>query len=243
MLVTAVAGASGVVPARPAGAAIAQVEAAGTRFNPAKLQVQMGDTVVWEAGDDNHTVTARDGTFDSSTRGTMVEGDQFRWRFRVAGTYAYYCRVHQSRGMQGEIVVVDPSAATSTTRLTPVTAAATTSTTAAATTGTTLPATTTSRQLATSSTTSLRQITSTTVPAGAPVLPQEPPALNPNAPVLTGSGVAVLPDAQAAARRSAGEKDDLGPGIALGIVGALLVAAGGGAALRARSRGRRSPAG
>lgn len=246
MLVTAVTGVIGVVPGRPAGAAIEQVEMAGTKFNPARLQIQAGDTVVWEAGDDSHTVTARDGTFDSSTRGTMDEGDQFRWRFRAPGTYAYFCRVHHSRGMLGEIVVVDPSAATSTTRLTPVTAAATTSTTAAATatatTDTTLPVTTTSRVLATSSTTSLSQITSTTVPAGAPVIPQEPPAINPNAPVLTGSGTSVLPEAQAAARRT-DEKDSLAPGIALGVVGALLVAAGGGAALRARGRSRRRPAG
>ena len=242
MLVTAVTVVIGVVPGRPAGAAIEQVDMAGTKFNPSRLQVQTGDTVVWEAGDDSHTVTARDGTFDSSTRGTMDEGDQFRWRFRVPGTYAYFCRVHQSRGMQGEIVVVDPSAATSTTRLTPVTAAATTSTTATATTDTTLPVTTTSRVLATSSTTSLSQITSTTVPAGAPVVPQEPPALNPNAPVLTGSGTSVLPEAQAAARRG-DEKDSLAPGIALGVVGALLLAAGGGAALRGRGRGRRRSAG
>ena len=242
MLVTAVTGVIGVVPSRPAGAAIEQVDMAGTKFNPARLQVQAGDTVVWEAGDDSHTVTARDGTFDSSTRGTMDEGDQFRWRFRVPGSYAYFCRVHQSRGMQGEIVVVDPSAATSTTRLTPVTAAATTSTTAAATTNTTLPVTTTSRVLATSSTTSLKQITSTTVPAGAPVVPQEPPSLNPNAPVLTGSGTSVLPEAQAAARRT-DEQDSLAPGIALGVLGVLLVAVGGGAALRARGRSRGRPAG
>ena len=241
MLVTAVVGAIGVVPTRPAGAAIEQVEMVKTRFNPARLQVQLGDTVVWEASDDSHTVTARDGTFDSSTRGTMEEGDQFRWRFRVAGTYAYYCRVHQSRGMVGEVVVVDPSAATSTTRLTPVTAAATTSTTAAST-ETTLPATTTSRELATSSTTSLRQMTSTTVPGGAPVVPQEPPAINPNAPILTGSGVAVLPEAQAAARRAEEKDSGLAPGIALGVVGVLLVAAGGGAALRARGRSRGRPA-
>ena len=106
-----------------------------------------------------------------------------------------------------------------------------------------MPVTTTSRELATSSTTSVRQFTRTTEPAGAPVVPQEPPALNPNAPVLTGSGTAVLPEAQAAARRSAEEKDNLGPAIALGVVGGLLVAAGGGAALRARSRRRGSPAG
>ena len=132
MLVTAVAGVIGVVRARPAEAAIRQVDMADMRFSPARLQISPGDTVVWEAGDDSHTVSARDGTFDSSSRGTMDEGDQFRWRFRMPGTFAYFCRVHQSRGMQGEIVVVDPS--TTTTRLTPVTAAATTSTTAAATT-------------------------------------------------------------------------------------------------------------
>lgn len=238
MLVAAVTGGIGVVPTRPAGAATHQVDMAGLRFSPPRLQISTGDTVVWAARDDSHTVSARDGTFDSSTRGTMGEGDQFRWRFRMPGTYIYYCRVHQSRGMQGEIVVVDPSAATSTTRLTPVTAAATTSSTAV-TTETTMPVTTTSRVLATSSTTSLSQMTSTTVPAGAPVVPQEPPALNPNAPVLTGSGVAVLPDAQAAARRSAGEQDSLGPAVALGVAGGLLVAAGGGAAWRARRRRRR----
>ena len=181
MLVTAVAGVIGVVPTRPAGAAIEQVEMAKMRFNPARLQIQMGDTVVWEAGDDGHTVTARDGTFDSSTRGTMAEGDQFRWRFRVPGTYAYFCRVHQSRGMQGEIVVVDPSAATSTTRLTPVTAAATTSTTVRgddrddAAGHDHQPAA--GHELDDQPEADHQHH----VPAGEPVVPQEPPALNPNA--------------------------------------------------------------
>lgn len=225
MLVIAVTGVIGVVPTRPAGADIERVEMSGMRFEPARLEIQTGDTVVWEAEDDSHTVTARDGSFDSSSRGTMAEGDQFRWRFRLPGTYAYYCRVHHSRGMRGEIVVVDPSAATSTTRLTPVTAAATTSTTAAATTETTLPATTTSRPLATSSTTSLRQITSTTVPAGSPAVPQEPPALNPNAPVLTGAGTSELPEAQAAARRSEAAQDPL-PVVAIVAIAALALFGG-----------------
>jgi plastocyanin len=220
VLVTAVAGVIGVVPNRPAGASVGRVDMAGTRFNPSRLQIQTGDTVIWEAYDDGHTVTAGDGSFDSSSRGTMAEGDQFRWRFRTPGTYAYYCRVHRSRGMQGEVVVIDPSAATSTTRLTPVTAAATTSTTAAATTETTLPVPTTSRPLAPRSTPRLRQITSTTVPAGTPAVPQEPPALNPNAPVLTGSGTSVLPDATAAARRSEAEQDPL-PVAAIVAIAAL----------------------
>ena len=241
MLVTALVGVIGAVPGRPAEAATKKVEMGNMRFSPARIQISPGDTVVWEADDDDHTVTARDGTFDSSTRGTMDEGDQFRWRFRSPGTYAYYCRVHQNRGMQGEIVVANPSTS-STSRLTPVTAApASTSTTAVATTETTVETTTTTRELATSSTTSLRQAISTPEPDGAPITPQEPPALNPNAPVLSG-GNAVLPEAQAAARRDAEEGDGLGPAVALGVVGGLLVA-GGGAALWARSRsGRGRPA-
>jgi plastocyanin len=208
VLVTGVAGVIGVIPSGPAGAYVERVELASQRFNPARVEIQLGDSVIWEAGDDGHTVTARDGSFDSSDRGLMAEGDQFRWRFRVPGTYAYYCRVHQNRGMVGEVVVIDPAAPTTTTRLTPVTAAATTSTTAAATTETTLPVTTTSRVLATSSTTSLKQVTSTTAPPGVAAVPQEAPAVNPNAPILSGAGSAVLPEAQAAARRAEAEKKE-----------------------------------
>ncbi len=232
VLVTGVTGVIGGVQARPAAALVERVEVANQRFSPARVQIRLGDSVIWEAGDDGHTVTARDGSFDSSSRGLMAEGDQFRWRFRVAGTYGYFCRVHQNRGMVGEVVVVDPSAPTSTTPLTPVTAAATTSTTAAVT-PTTLPVTTTSRRLATSSTTSPQQATNTTVLPGVPAQPQDAPAVNPNAPVLTGAGTFELPDAQAAARRSEAEKDPL-PVVAIVTIAALTLGAGGGAALRAR---------
>ena len=228
---------------RPAEAYVTRVDASGTRFTPARVEIELDDSVIWEAGDDGHTVTAADGSFDSSSRGFMSEGDQFRWRFRVPGTYAYFCRVHQNRGMKGEIVVVDPDApTTSSTRLTPVTAAATTSTTALAATETTVstePPTTTSRVLATSSTTSPAMATSTTAPVGTPVAPQEPPALNPSAPVLgsadgRGSGDAKLPDAQAAAQQTSAT-DNVLPVIALGVV-AVLALFGGMMGLRARRR-------
>jgi plastocyanin len=239
VLVTGVAGVIGAVPARPAGAYVERVKLASQRFTPPRVQIQLGDSVIWEAGDEGHTVTARDGSFDSSDRGLMAEGDQFRWRFRVPGTFAYYCRMHQSRGMVGDVVVVDPGAPTTTTGLTPVTAAATTSTTAAATTETTLPVTTTSRKLATSSTTSLRQATSTTVLPGAPADPQEAPALNPNAPVLTGSGSSVLPEAQAAARRSEAAKRDRLPVVAAVAIAALTLFGG---VVGVRTHRRRSSA-
>jgi len=236
VLVTAVFSVIGAVATSPAGAAVERVQVAGQRFDPSRVEIQVGDSVIWEAGDDGHTVTARDGSFDSSYRGMMAEGDQFRWRFRVPGTYAYYCRVHENRGMVGEVVVVDPSATT--TGVTPVTAAATTSTTVDYSTSTTAPATTTSRELATSSTTSLRQATSTTVLPGTPADPQEAPALNPNAPILTGAGSSVLPEAQAAARAEAAKKGRL-PVVAIVVIAALTLF---GALVGVRTHRRRSSA-
>jgi plastocyanin len=230
----------------PARAATARVVLADTHFTPPRLEVAIGDTVVWQAGDGDHTVTARDGTFDSSPRGLMADGDEYRYRFRVPGSYPYFCRVHQRRGMQGEIVVVDPTAPTAaptstTTRpAQPTAAAAPSSTATTATTATTAPAaTTTSRPLATSSTTSLSMATATTAPPGAPAVPQEAPALNPNARVV-GSPVpdARLPEAQAAARRPGGPAGSRPAAVAgLGLLVAL-GAAGGGAVLRARRRRR-----
>jgi plastocyanin len=236
VLVTGVAGVVALVPSGPAGAYVERVQLANQRFTPDRVQIELGDSVIWEAGDDGHTVTARDGSFDSSDRGLLAEGDQFRWRFRVAGTYGYYCRVHQSRGMVGEVVVIDPADPTPTTRLTPVTAAATTSTTADSSTSTTAPVTTTSRELATSSTTSLKQVTSTTAPPGVAAVPQEAPAVNPNAPILTGSGISVLPEAQAAARRAEAEKrKDQFPVVAVVAIAALTLF-GGVAGVRTRRR-------
>jgi plastocyanin len=234
---------TGPVAARPAAASSARVTAANMQFTPARLEVYVGDTVVWLAGDDDHTVTARDGSFDSSSRGPMAEGDEFRWRFRAPGTYAYYCRVHGNRGMQGVIVVVDPSAPSTTattTRPVPVSAAATTSTTlAGVTTSTAAATTTTTRVLATSSTTSVAMATPNTTLVGAPAIPQAPPALNPAAPVL-GS---VAPDqglsaSEAASERSGGPG---GTGVALGAAVAALVVLGGvGGGLRRRARRRRT---
>lgn len=231
---------TGPLTARPAAAASARVVAANLQFTPARVQISVGDTVVWDAEDNEHTVTARDGSFDSSDRGLMGYGDEFRWRFRAPGTYPYYCRVHGDRGMQGVVVVVDPSSTTATTRAVPVSAAATTSTTVAGTT-TTAPAatTTTTRPLATSSTTSIAMATPSTTLVGAPVDPQAPPALNPGAPVVGGSAALGqgLPTSDTASRRSSGPSTAAVAGGA--ALGALVVLGGVGGGLRRRARRRR----
>jgi plastocyanin len=239
VLVTVVIGPLAALSARPASAAVQQVVAADQRFTPTHLEVTLGDTVDWVAGDEGHTVTARDGTFDSSPRGLMADGDEFRYRFRVPGTFAYYCRVHGSKGMQGEIVVIDPSApTTTTTRLTPVSAAATTTSTAVTATTAAPATTTTSRPLATSSTTTLAQATATTVLPGTAALPQEAVAMNPNARVV-GSPLpsADLPESQAAAR-SPGGSGASGPAAAVGV-GLLALLGAVAVAVRRRARRRR----
>ena len=230
-----VAAGIGVPSPRPAGAATTRVAIGGMRFTPPRVEIAMGDSVLWEAADEGHTVTARDGSFDSSPRGLMAEGDQYRFRFRLPGTFAYFCRVHQARGMKGEVVVVDPAApTTTTTRLTPVSAAATSST---ATTATTAPTTTTSRPLATSSTTSQSVATATTAPPGAPAVPGEPPTLNPNARIVgTPASGTDLSEEQAGARRSEGDGAGPGPAIGLGLLAALGIAGG----TLARRKSRRS---
>ena len=69
-------------------------------FSSASLQVVTGAEVVW-VNDDNmlHTVTADDGLFNS---GDIAAGDTFRYRFTVAGTYAYHCSYHSN--MKGVII-------------------------------------------------------------------------------------------------------------------------------------------
>lgn len=208
------------------------------RFTPAKIQVALNDSVIWEAADEGHTVTARDGSFDSSSRGLMAEGDQYRFRFRVPGTFGYFCRVHMNRGMVGEIVVVDPSApATTTTRVTPVTAAATTSTMPVTT--TTAPVTTTSRVLATSSSTSPAVATSTTAPRGTAALPNEAPAVNPATPVISPNPADEgdeISQAQAAATRSSDGDGGPEPLVVAGLLAVVAVIA---AAVAFRTRPRR----
>ncbi len=89
-------------------------------FSPARLEVDAGSKVTWTNRDDNvvHTATSGtpgdkgvpgldngtparpDGTFDGEMDGADAS---FSFTFDEPGTYAYFCRVHQS--MTGEIVV------------------------------------------------------------------------------------------------------------------------------------------
>jgi plastocyanin len=72
-------------------------------FAPGSRRIQPGTWVTWSNdGQDPHTVTANDGSFDS---GNLDPSEGFSWFFDQPGTFAYECAVHP--WMTGKIVVGD----------------------------------------------------------------------------------------------------------------------------------------
>jgi len=90
-------------PAAPPAAGAAQaVRIFDFGYQPATLQVKVGETVRWtNTGGETHTATA-DNAFDS---GPLSTGRDFSFTFTRAGTFNYYCRPHRSI-MRAQIVVV-----------------------------------------------------------------------------------------------------------------------------------------
>jgi plastocyanin len=75
-----------------AGAATETVAIPGRYFDPARLTVAAGDTVVWRNHDaEQHTVIATGGSFASATLATH---GSFAQRFDVPGGYPYMCTLH-----------------------------------------------------------------------------------------------------------------------------------------------------
>jgi plastocyanin len=66
-------------------------------FIPKKLVIAPGDTVIWHANAQDHTVTADDLSFDSSPPPDVVTippGSTFSHTFANIGVNHYYCRLH-----------------------------------------------------------------------------------------------------------------------------------------------------
>lgn len=87
------------------------------------LVITVGDSVTWtNDGDNGHTVTAFDGSYDSSPRSIagvcddgnpltppldcLAPGDTFQHTYNRAGTFDYYCKIHGNSAS-----APDPSAA------------------------------------------------------------------------------------------------------------------------------------
>jgi plastocyanin len=73
----------------------------GMAFSPARIEVTAGSTVTWRNADNvAHTVTARDGSFNS---GNVAAGGSWQKTFSTPGTYSFYCQPHPN--MTGTVVV------------------------------------------------------------------------------------------------------------------------------------------
>jgi plastocyanin len=85
------------------------------RFSPTNVTVSVNDSVIWTWTGNHHSSTsgtngvpgddngAPGGSWDS---GITNEPFSFTNTFTTAGTYSYYCTVHESVGMTGQVFVV-----------------------------------------------------------------------------------------------------------------------------------------
>ncbi len=70
-------------------------------FDPPNAAVEPGSTITWtNNGDEPHTVTADDGSFDS---GVLNPGDSYTVAFDGQGTVTYFCAIHPE--MRGSVTV------------------------------------------------------------------------------------------------------------------------------------------
>lgn len=77
--------------------------AGSNSYSPNPVEVNVGENVTWvNDGSSRHTVTSKDGIFDS---GIMGKGQSFSYTFDKAGEYSYHCSPHPS--MVGTVVVTE----------------------------------------------------------------------------------------------------------------------------------------
>lgn len=71
-------------------------------YTPNPARITAGGTIFWEwDGSEPHTVSARDGSFES---GEKTRGARFSFTFRTAGQFDYFCQVHPNL-MTGTVTV------------------------------------------------------------------------------------------------------------------------------------------
>ena len=94
----------------PAASAATEVKVMGGFFDPASLEIVVGEEVIWTNEDSMpHTVTSSwdsGESFDAVLRG----GESFSWTFGDAGDFIVHCRPHaypnESGGMDGMAMTI-----------------------------------------------------------------------------------------------------------------------------------------
>ncbi len=85
-----------------------EVTALDNSFRPERLEVAVGDEVVWiNGGRNEHDVLTVEGDDWGVTVDEFQPGDEYRHVFTEPGEYAYYCTIHgtTTAGMIGTVVV------------------------------------------------------------------------------------------------------------------------------------------
>ncbi len=97
-------------------AATVTVTASGTdmdsKFTPAAVTIQVGDTVSWVNAEGVHNVVSDDDLFNSGfVQPPDGEVWPFSYTFNSTGQYRYYCSIHGNKGGVGQsgIVIVRPA--------------------------------------------------------------------------------------------------------------------------------------
>jgi plastocyanin len=99
-------------PEADAGAAptgvVVDVQALDNTFRPERVEIAVGDEVVWTNGGRNeHDVLHVEGDDWGVTVDEFQPGDEYRHVFSEPGEYRYYCTIHGTAevGMVGTVVV------------------------------------------------------------------------------------------------------------------------------------------
>lgn len=98
--VTALAGLACAATARPSTTKH-EIQMRGNSYSPRRLQVEVGDTVVWVNGDIVRHDAVREGLFDT---GELKGGERYAWVPADTGTIRYECTIHER--MRGMLTVV-----------------------------------------------------------------------------------------------------------------------------------------
>lgn len=97
-----------------AGAATHTVNQVGLTFDPAVIEIEIGDTVNWIWSQGSHTVTSGTNLADPEV-GLLFDtalnsaNNTVSYTFTELGSQDYFCRPHLSFGMTGSVNVVAPS--------------------------------------------------------------------------------------------------------------------------------------
>jgi plastocyanin len=81
------------------------IKLANFKFEPARVTIAAGTTVVWQNDQGRHTIEADKGEFKSPV---LTAGQTYEFTFDKPGTYGYHCGFHGEAGgkdMAGTIVV------------------------------------------------------------------------------------------------------------------------------------------